>query len=213
LVLLFAVIAGAVTYVNLRIAPTLPPEILKPPTPTPNIFATPLSSPTPANDQPTPTIALAPTVTLAGPSGNQPPLSTSPVDTEGTPDSELTAEVEATASASPTAPVSACTPGILITSPPTGAIVSSVVTFFGSATGEEFGYYQLEAQGPQTGSSWTQLPVDDATQQVFDNILGAVDVTSWLSGPHSFRLSVFDSQDALVGQCDIQLTVASGGTS
>ncbi len=39
--------SSIVFFVNSRIAPTLPPELLKPPTPTPNIFSTPLSSPTP----------------------------------------------------------------------------------------------------------------------------------------------------------------------
>ena len=44
LVVLFLGIIAIVTYVNLSIAPTLPVELLKPPTPTPNIFSTPLSN-------------------------------------------------------------------------------------------------------------------------------------------------------------------------
>ena len=45
LVIFFLGIIALVTYVNLSIAPNLPLELLKPPTPTPNIFATPLSPP------------------------------------------------------------------------------------------------------------------------------------------------------------------------
>jgi len=216
LVMLFIVIASAVAYVNLSIAPTLPPELLKPPTPTPNIFATPLSSPTPAGGQPTPTIELAPTVTLAVPNGNQPlenPVSTLTSEPAGPPVNGQTPEVEDTPTVPATAPGVVCSPGASISSPPTGAIVSSVVTFFGTASGEDFGRYELDALGPQTGGSWTALPVEGSTQPVFDNILGAVDVSSWLSGTHSFRLSVFDSQEDVIGQCEIQLTVETGGAS
>ncbi|MFQ5435811.1 MAG: hypothetical protein ACE5FD_13115, partial [Anaerolineae bacterium] len=71
-ILFFAVTASVVFYVNDRIAPNLPADALLPPTPTPDIFRTPLSSPTPLAGMeptavPTPTSPLVPTVTLANP--------------------------------------------------------------------------------------------------------------------------------------------------
>lgn len=212
LVILFFVIASAVVYVNFKIAPTLPPELLKPPTPTPNIFATPLSSPTPQGGQATPTIFLVPTVTL-GPSGPG-----APSDSPDEPDSQIPAAGQATPTAeislspSPGRPELACSPNIAITSPPNGATVSAAVTFFGTASAEDFAYFSLDVNGPRTDGAWTSLPVQGATEQVFDSILGSVDVSSWPSGPHNFRLSVYDSTDVVVGQCEIQLSVETGNS-
>jgi hypothetical protein len=211
LVILFLAIAGLVTYVNLSIAPTLPPEILKPPTPTPNILITPLSSPTPeGGQQATPTIVLAPTVTLA-PSG--------PIDT---PSSEEDAEVELpvadeaqpteTPTIVPSRQATACSPGVNITSPPSGAVVSTVVTFFGTATADAFGYYTMEVSGPRTNGVWTTLPTENSGQRVLDSILASVDVSSWPAGAHSFRLSVYDSSEALIDQCDVALSVDTGNS-
>jgi hypothetical protein len=213
LVVLFVSIAGVVAYVNLSIAPTLPAELLKPPTPTPNIFVTPLSSPTPSGGQATPTIFLAPTVTLAAP-GPVGPIDTPPVTLQNATDQPGSAELEPTLESTPqpSAPASNCPAGINITSPPTGAIVSAGVTFFGNAYADTFAYYTLEVNGPQTNGAWFSLPVEDAGQQIFDNILGRVDLSTWLSGAHNFRLSVYDSDDGLVGQCEIQLSVETGSS-
>jgi len=211
LVVLFIAIAGAVTYVNLSIAPTLPSELLKPPTPTPNIFVTPLSSPTPSGGPATPTIFLVPTVTLAS-QGPPAPLDTPPAGSPTATAQPGSGELEPTSESTPQPgePAGNCPPGINITSPPTGAIVSAGVTFFGNAYADTFAYFALEASGPQTGGAWISLPVTDAGQQVFDNILGSIDLSTWLSGAHNFRLSVYDSDDSVVGQCEIQLSLETG---
>ncbi len=212
LVFLFIVVAGAVTYVNVSVAPTLPPELLKPPTPTPNVFATPLSSPTPVGGAATPTIALAPTVTLA-PSGPLEPAGTPPPAETAT-DQSLNGEAEATETPTPeSSPIAnRCPPGVTISSPPSGAAVSAAVTFFGDASADAFAYYALEVNGPQTNGAWTAIPLADARQQVFNNILASVDVSTWLAGAHSFRLSVYDVDETLVGQCEVQLSVETGNS-
>ena len=51
-ILAFTAVIALVYYINTQIAPTLPADLLKPPTPTPNIFATRLSSPTPLGTVP-----------------------------------------------------------------------------------------------------------------------------------------------------------------
>ena len=91
-------------------------------------------------------------------------------------------------------------------------MLSGTTTFFGTATSEDFGYFGLDANGPQTNGVWSPLPVDDATRPVFDNIITSVDVSTWAPGDHLFRLTVFDSADNPVGQCEIQLSVLSSGS-
>lgn len=210
LILLFGLVIAGVTYVNLSVAPTLPADLLKPPTPTPNIFATPLSSPTPAGGQPTPTLVLAPTVTLPAPGPAEPPGAPSSPDdlTETAPDSAVSATPTTQATSAP----AACGPNINISSPPDGATLSGSATFFGTATADNFGYLQLEFSGPQTDDAWTLVEVQNPTRQIFDNIIGGVDVAAWTAGLYSFRLSVFDSEDSLLGQCEIQLSVVPTGS-
>jgi hypothetical protein len=207
LVFVFAIIIAAVTYVNLSVAPTLPPELLRPPTPTPNIFVTPLSSPTPIGGEPTPTLLIAPTVTL--------PVPPAPPETLGStvePGAELEPDTSTTATPEPTRPPVTCNPGSNITAPPDGAVLSGSATFFGTATNEDFNYFTLEVNGPRTNGVWSPLPVDNATRPVIDNIITSVDVSAWAPGEHRFRLSVFDSADNPAGQCEIQLSVISSGS-
>lgn len=106
---IFASIVLLVYYVNTRVAPNLPPEVLNPvPATTPDIFLTPLSSPTPlggpAEQQPTPTPPLAPTVTLPG---------SGPPQDDGSPDAPIPA-------VTPT-PFVACTQDLNFTQPRDGA--------------------------------------------------------------------------------------------
>ena len=206
LVVLLVVVVAAVTYVNLAVAPTLPPELLKPPTPTPNIFVTPLSSPTPVGGEPTPTLLIAPTVTL--------PLPPSPSGTlePAVEPGALEPEASLTWTPEPTRPPVTCSPNVNISAPPVGAVLSGSVTFFGTATNEDFGYFALEVNGPQTNGAWNPIPVDDASRPVFDNIITSVDVSAWAPGDHLFRLSVFDTGDNPVGQCEIQLSVLTRGS-
>lgn len=210
LIVLCGLIIAGVTYVNLSVAPTLPAELLKPPTPTPNIFATPLSSPTPAGGQATPTLVLAPTVTLPVPGAVSTPEAPSTSDGLGdtTPDSTPSPTITAQATSTPVA----CSPNVNISSPPDGATISGSATFFGTATAENFGYFQLEVSGPQTDGAWRPAEVEDFTTPIFNNIIGSFDVATWTVGEYSFRLSVFDLENELVGLCEIQLSIVPTGS-
>jgi hypothetical protein len=197
--LLLAII-GLVMYVNLRVAPTLPAELLRPPTPTPNILAPPLSSPT-SPVTAAPTTPLAPTVTLRSPDGG-PAL---PDAAGGTP------EVGVEATATPTPPVQVaigeCAPGAVISSPPNNVRVSSVVTFFGTATADDFSHYDLQAYGPETGNEWQSLLAEPGQTPIFDAILGSADFGSWAPGDYFVRLLVSDSGGEVVDECALQLSV------
>lgn len=201
LIVLFLALISLLTYVNLSVAPTLPPELLKPPTPTPNIFRTPLSPPTRDVAQETPTIAIAPTVTLSGalPDGGSQLESVSPGD-------ELTTPTITTTPQDPAIITGNCIPDVNITSPPDGTAVNELVTLFGSASGSQFESYYLETVGPETGGDWRPSS-DLVVEPVRDGILGALDFTDWLPGTYFVRLTINSDEGSPVDQCTIELLV------
>ncbi len=203
--LLFAGIAGLVFYVNTSIAPTLPADLLKPPTPTPNIFATPLSSPTPLGTAeirpPEPTPVLVPTITLASQPGG-------PV---GPPTGSETATAELPQSPTPSGPTPTpfidCTVDLNISEPANGSVVSGLINFTGTASTPNFGYYTLEANGPETAGSWASLLGRDMQQSVRESFLGNVNLSEWANGPYLLRLTAVDANGNVTGQCVIQVTL------
>lgn len=195
LFILILIVAG-ITYVNLEVAPTLPPELLSPPTPTPNIFATPFSPPaslgTP-QPQRTATLAVAPTVTLRG--DNNSPIFDDVETPTGTPVATLPAVTEA------------CNTFVSITSPPAGITANGPVTFFGTANDPNFGAYDLQALGPQTEGQWLSLLDTPSPTSVSDSILGRFNFANWLSGDYVIRILITNPAGEEVGQCGIQITV------
>lgn len=198
--LVFLGIIAVVFFVNTRIAPNIPPELLKPPTPTPNIFSTPLSPPTPlpsAVEQIFVTPNLAPTVTLAGSSNS---------------DEETGDNIEATPTPTPYVPPTPfvdCTPDLNISEPRDGAAVSGEISFFGTADTENFQYFILETNGPQTNGQWASLlgrNVDTPTREGF---LGNSNLSMWQPGPYLIRLTAIDVGENITGQCVIQVTLTN----
>ena len=198
-VTLFLVIIGIVFFVNRNIAPTLPPETLKPPTPTPDIFHTPLSSPTPLEemvDQATPTPPLVATVTLPRPPG-------SIEEVEETPATE-----QPTETAVPPTPFTACNVDLNISQPANGAVASGDISFFFFFATENMAYYTLEVNGPQTNGQWADVLGRRIDQLVDDSFLGSANLSQWEAGPYLVRLTAVDAGDNLTGQCVIQITIA-----
>ncbi|HMT22425.1 MAG TPA: hypothetical protein PKE20_14480, partial [Promineifilum sp.] len=114
-VLFFSVLIGIVFYVNRNIAPTLSTEQLVAETPTPDIFATPLALPPPADTTTegvegslSPNLAPTVTVSFLPEVGATVPLTG-------------TAEIEATPEASPT-PFEGCIPELAISEPLNGSV-------------------------------------------------------------------------------------------
>ena len=200
IVILIGVVSG-VYYVNSQIAPTLPATLLRPPTPTPDIFRTPLASPTPhLTRQPTSTPPLVPTITLANNPGEPAP----------NPEAEVNPDETATAVGTPLPPPTpsvGCTIQLNIRDPRNGSVVSGTIQFNGTADFEDFGYYTLEANGPQTGGQWASLLGRSITQPVQDGFLGSVNLSQWESGPYLIRLSAADQGETFLSQCVIQLTL------
>ena len=201
-VLFFSAIIIAVTYVNQRIAPQLPAELLRPPTPTPNVLNTPLARPsplgTPGTARPIVTPDLAPTVTLAG----QPGAVVEPDNG----DAELPTAT-ATLYVPPT-PFVACTADLNISEPRDGAAVGSNISFYGTADTENFGSYVLETNGPQTNGQWSSLLGREIDASVSEGFLGTVNLSNWSSGPYLIRLTALDTQGNITGSCVIQVTLS-----
>lgn len=200
-VTLFTAIIAIVYFVNSRIAPNLPPELLKPPTPTPNIFSTRLSSPTPLQPQDSTreivTPAFAPTVTLAGAD-------------QGVEEEILSEEEAPTATATlyvPPTPFVDCTADLMISEPRDGAAISGEVFFSGTADTENFQYFILESNGPQTNGQWASLLGRQIDQPVRDGFFGTSNLSMWEPGPYLIRLTAVDIADNITGQCVIQLTL------
>lgn len=204
-IVLALAVAGFVSYVNLEISPSLPTELLKPPTPTPDIFLTPLSSPTPLGGETgaTATPVIAPTVTL-----RNSPTANSLVATEpATLATEQTSVVEPTPT--PLVILGGCDTNTNISAPPDGAQASGRITFFGTANAADFSEYLLEALGPQTDGRWVSLLSSGGTSPVFDGILGTVDLGGWSPGFYAIRLTVLDNAGEVAGQCVIQISISS----
>lgn len=197
--LFFVSVAAFVTFVNVRIQPTLSPTLLDPPTPTPRAFVTPLTGtlePTPTRRPlPSPTAILAPTATLRNPV---------------TPASAPTPTVALV----PTLPVDAvrsgCVDGINITQPPSGSTVSGGVSLFGVATAPNFSNYIVEINGPETGNEWVTLAPTAFTQPVANGFLAGANLETWETGVYQIRLTVRAGSNAPVGQCTIQIGLNNG---
>jgi len=200
-IVLFTTIIAVVYFVNSRIAPTLPPELLKPPTPTPDIFTTRLSSPTPLQSQNVTreivTPAFAATVTISGADG----ASSEDIAVE---EEELTAT--ATLYVPPT-PFIDCTADLRISEPRNGAAISGELSFSGTADTENFQYFVLETNGPQTNGQWASLLGRQVDQPVRDGFLGTSNLAMWQPGPYLIRLTTVDFGDNITGQCVIQVTL------
>lgn len=195
-IVLALLIVVVVTYVNQFIAPTLPPDILKPPTPTPNVFATPLSSPTAINSLPdTSTPMIAPTVTLQNPTNNvQQSASEQQSDLDDPLPGPLLNQPD-------------CPENTNISAPPNNVTVSGPITFFGNAYGDDFRDYDIQANGPQPTETWSSLIDVRSVEPVIDGILATVDLTNAPPGTYAIRLLVFDNSGREQGQCTIQLIV------
>jgi len=210
-ILLFGAIIGAVYYVNTEVAPGLPPSLFRLATPTPDIFSTPLSSPTPlgtaAIAPPTPTVPLVPTITLAG-------QVIEPGITPGAPSSGEGSEVapgvtpETPTPAGPTVtPYVACTVDLNISEPRDGAFVPGSIDFSGTADFPDFKAFRLEANGPETAGQWASLLGRDVEQPARDSFLGNVNLSQWQPGPYLIRLTGINTAGSDVAYCVIQITL------
>lgn len=205
-VLFFAAVISIVYYVNARVAPSLPEELLVPPTPTPNVFATPLAPPTPldaggepVNGESAP--ALAPTVTLPAELGGAPaPEQELPA---GTPDAALTPE------AAPTT-FTGCLPQLIFTEPREGSVIFATVRFRGTADTGELHQYVIELNGPQTAGEWSPIMAAPVDQPVIEGDLGVADLSQWADGPYLARLRATDRLGNEIGICVTQFTLDNG---
>ena len=201
-ILVFGAAIGLVTYANEVVRPTLPVEMLRPPTPTPGtgqLRTTAVATETTAvatEPGTTPTSPVAPTVTLPG-------------DEAAEATSAETPTPGPTPTPSPTArPVAGCTPSAFIREPANGKQVAGTVNIYGTADTPDFGYYELEISGPQTNGTWANLIGRRVTQRVVDGFLGGnVNLSQWEPGSYLLRLTVGTAQDQVTNQCVVDIVL------
>ncbi len=195
-VLFFSAVIGIVFYVNRNIAPNLPEQLLIPGTATPDVFATPLSSPTPigtalAEGEGIFAPVLAPTATLPG-------VEATAVIT-GTADAENGAIV-----GTPT-PILECVPELMISEPLDGSVLFQRVTIRGTANTGELHQYSIEMNGPQTVGAWAPITQEPVAQPVVNGDLAQADLSQWAVGPYQMRLRALDAGGGELGACTIEI--------
>jgi len=206
-VLMFAGIVGIVAFVNVRIAPTLPAELLKPPTPTPDPFSLPLpaipgGSATAALS---PTAPIAPTVTLPVQGAEPGPV----IPTTSFTSTAAIATVNPIVLPTETVVVAGCSSTVNVTDPRDGDTVVGNVSFFGSANIPSFAYFELDIRGPQTNDRWASLLGRRIPQRVEDGLLATADLAAWAPGEYEVRLSSTNDQGRITNQCVFMITLLS----
>lgn len=93
-----------------------------------------------------------------------------------------------------------------ITRPEQNETVTGTVDVRGSATHDDFAYYQLEYSA--CGRSWTPIGEARRERQVHAGVLGRWDARQVPPGPYQLRLSVVDTMGNRI-QHTIQVTVAA----
>ena len=198
--LIFVGVIGLIGWVNWQVAPTLPSELLIPPTPTlrpvnptlEGIGLTPRATPTPRKAFPTPTPIIAPTATLRYPTfddGSAVPA----------PNQELLVE----------AIVEGCTGGVAINDPASGTILSGGISLFGSAESPNFNYYQIDIRGDQTNNDWIPLLDGVVNAPVPNGFLGSANLYNWQTGIYQIKLTVFNNDETMAGSCLIQIGISN----
>lgn len=97
----------------------------------------------------------------------------------------------------------------LITSPAEGSQVSGAITLLGSAKTEQFLFYKIEVNGPQTGGAWASLLGDVVHEPVVNGTLGTANLGGWEPGSYSIRLVIVDTTSNEVAGCYLGLEVVS----
>lgn len=215
-VIILSTIVAAVIYVNTEIRPALPPDLLRPPTPTASTGVASTIAPTTATERSphgtaSPTSPIAPTVTISAQTAS--PLTgtlstTNALDIPST--SELQEPVSTQPMPSPTAESqpSACSPDAIITEPREDATILGLLNVFGSANTEDFGYYEIEIQGPQTNDRWASLVGRRIMQPVADGILaGNVNLSFWTAGVYEIRLTITNQEEQITHQCQVSIVL------
>ena len=206
-------IAAIVAYVNIEVRPNLPPELLRPPTPTFEPGFGPQPTPTEEETEdpeiaPSPTSPLPPTVTLSEAEGGAPITDTETLSTTVPADATAQSPTEGDEQEGeqpPQAPVAACSEDANITDPQPGATIRNVLNVFGTANTEDFGFYELEIRGPQTNDLWGPL-LRTVETPVDEGILGGnLNLTEWAPGPYQIRLTVTNSNGDITNQCSVDV--------
>ena len=185
LIFIIAALAAAVALLSAFIAPNLTELFGVPPTPTPQLFPTPVD-----------TVTATPQLVLPGLDTATPAQSETPV---------------ATRTPVPAGGASCANPNATITSPIPGAILAGEVEVSGTANVDNFAFYVVEIS--TLGDNWLAVITSqpDAIGQILpvvNGVLGKWDTGLQQAGDYALRLVVFDSAGQHPDPCTPPITIA-----
>lgn len=96
-----------------------------------------------------------------------------------------------------------------ITSPADGSQVSGAIILVGSAATEQFLFYKVEVNGPQTGGIWASLLGNVIYTPVANGVLGTANLGGWEPGSYSVRLVIVDTTSNEVAACYLGLEIVA----
>ncbi len=92
--------------------------------------------------------------------------------------------------------------------PANGMIVFEPIAVVGIATTDNFAFYRFELKGQSTSGNFATIGVDGTQPQAQIGELGQFVPSFYTPGDYQFRLSVFDSTNALSASCTVTIYIS-----
>ncbi|HVO44637.1 MAG TPA: hypothetical protein VMT34_18550, partial [Aggregatilineales bacterium] len=102
-------------------------------------------------------------------------------------------------------PVGCDTPDATLEVPANGQVLFDSVTVVGTANTANFAYYKFELSGAVTGNSYAPIGGQKNVPMKDKGTLGQVALNSLPRGSYRFRLTVFDTANALKAACAVTI--------
>lgn len=90
--------------------------------------------------------------------------------------------------------------------PANGQLIFEETSIIGTANVENFSKYRFEIRNVENASNFSLFPAADYTEPVVNNVLGNI-LPVLFNGEYRFRLTVFDTNNAVAGQCEITIFI------
>ncbi len=107
-------------------------------------------------------------------------------------------------------PPAECTsPNAQLQVPANGMIVFEPITVVGVAMTDNFAFYRFELNGPSTSGNFATIGVDGTQPQAQLGELGQFVPSFYTPGEYQFRVSVFDTTNAMRASCTVTIYISA----
>jgi len=108
------------------------------------------------------------------------------------------------------APAAQCTsPNAQLQIPANGMIVFEPITVVGIATTDNFAFYRFELKGQSTSGNFATIGTDGTQSMAQMGELGQFVPSFYTPGEYQFRVSVFDTTNALRASCSVTIYISA----